>query len=188
MTNRYLVRLSNKSHKITSQMESVKTLITRTIIQDDVKVGNFRISSQAIEFDVFTSEDIDMLRKKLEGSQDILSMRRIMERPAEDLGVAIEQTKSLFMEERFWECHEVLENVWLKSSGEEKQNLQTLILICAALVHFQRNQLEICLSMLQRYRERLELGGRNQFGIDFKSLGDEVDRILKTRNLVPFNL
>ncbi|MCZ6647943.1 MAG: DUF309 domain-containing protein [Thaumarchaeota archaeon] len=188
MTNRYLVRLSNKNHIITSKIESVIAVIEDTLIQDNVKTGNFRITNRAIEFDVFMDEDSDLIRKKLESSWDILSVRRITERGARGLGAAIEETRNLFLEERFWECHEVLESVWLKSSGEEKRTLQTLILVCAALVHFQRNQLEICLSMLQKYRSRLELDNRYQFGIDFKSLREEVDNILRTRNFVAFCL
>lgn len=188
MTTRYLVRLSNKNHIITSKIESVRAMIEDTLIQDSVKTGNFRISDHAIEFDIFMGEDNDLVLKKLESSWDILSMRRITERRAGDLGAAIEETRNLFLEERFWECHEVLESVWLKSSGEEKRTLQTLILVCAALVHFQRHQLEICLSMLQKYRNRLEVGSRYRFGIDFKSLGEKVDEILRTRHFVPFSL
>ncbi len=188
MVNRYLVRLSNKKRASVSQIESVKASIAKHLVHEDLKIGNFRISNQAIEFDLFTQENMERVREQLDQNQALLSLRKITERPAEDLTSAIEQTRNLFREERFWECHEVLEGVWLRSSGGQKKNLQTLILVCAALVHLQRNQLEICLSMLRRYRNRLELEDRHQLGIDFKLLGREVDQILKMRNLVPFSL
>ncbi len=56
MTNRYLVRLSNKNHIITSKIDSVIAVIEDTLIQDNVKTGNFRITNHAIEFDVFMDE------------------------------------------------------------------------------------------------------------------------------------
>ncbi len=188
MVNRYLVRLSNNKRASVSQIESVKASIAKHLVHDDLKIGNFRISSQAIEFDLFSQEDAGRVRNQLVQNLALLSLRKLTERPAEDLASAVKQTRNLFREERFWECHEVLESVWLKSSGVQKKNLQTLILVCAALVHLQRNQLEICLSMLRRYRNRLELEDRDQLGIDFKLLGEEVDQILKTGNLVPFSL
>jgi len=43
---------------------------------------------------------------------------------------------ALFNRSRFFECHEVLEELWLESSGERKLFLQGLIQIAVALHHF----------------------------------------------------
>lgn len=42
----------------------------------------------------------------------------------------------LFNEAEFFEAHEVLEDVWRASSGEEKRFLQGLIQVAVALHHF----------------------------------------------------
>ncbi|AWR94744.1 DUF309 domain-containing protein [Acidianus brierleyi] len=57
--------------------------------------------------------------------------------------------KKLFYECRFWEAHEVLEREWKKSSGELKKYLQALILICAAMIKFLKNQIDISDKLLQ---------------------------------------
>jgi len=54
-------------------------------------------------------------------------------------GVAVRMGIDLFNEERYWESHEALESVWLNASGREKELLQGLILIAAALVHMQKD-------------------------------------------------
>jgi len=39
---------------------------------------------------------------------------------------------ALFNRERFFECHEVLEEAWLKASGEQRTFLQGLIQVAVA--------------------------------------------------------
>ncbi|MBL8190511.1 MAG: DUF309 domain-containing protein [Acidobacteria bacterium] len=45
---------------------------------------------------------------------------------------------TLFNEEKFFECHEVWEIIWLKSEGVERQFLHAMIQVAAALLHVQR--------------------------------------------------
>ena len=40
-----------------------------------------------------------------------------------------------FNNERFWECHEAFEGAWKQCTGDEKELIQGLILVAAALVH-----------------------------------------------------
>ena len=42
----------------------------------------------------------------------------------------------LFNEEEFFECHEVLEELWSETRGDEKKFLQGLIQAAVALFHF----------------------------------------------------
>lgn len=49
----------------------------------------------------------------------------------------------LFSEERYWEAHTVLEDLWRASKGEKRTYLQGLILIAAAMVHYQRDEPDI---------------------------------------------
>jgi predicted metal-dependent hydrolase len=45
----------------------------------------------------------------------------------------------LFNEERFFEAHEVLEELWLVSNGEQKTFYQGLIQCAVALAHWKKN-------------------------------------------------
>ena len=47
----------------------------------------------------------------------------------------------LFNIERFWKSHEVLEGIWKESLGIEKRILNGIILIDAAFVHYQKNEI-----------------------------------------------
>ncbi|MBW9141282.1 MAG: DUF309 domain-containing protein [Candidatus Aramenus sp.] len=49
----------------------------------------------------------------------------------------------LFYQCRFWEAHEILEEKWRRAKGEEKDYLHALILICASLINFLKNKVEV---------------------------------------------
>ena len=44
----------------------------------------------------------------------------------------------LFQEKKFFEAHEVLEELWRETRGREREYYQGLIQLAAALVHFQK--------------------------------------------------
>ncbi len=63
----------------------------------------------------------------------------------------------LFNKGKFWHCHEALERVWLKESGDTKTVLQGIILVSAAFHHQQRRNRNGMLSTLKRGFERIQL-------------------------------
>lgn len=48
----------------------------------------------------------------------------------------------LFREEKFFEAHEILENLWRETKGEDREFYHGLIQLAAALVHFQKANLK----------------------------------------------
>lgn len=48
----------------------------------------------------------------------------------------------LFKEEKFFEAHEILENLWRETKGEDREFYHGLIQLAAALVHFQKANLK----------------------------------------------
>ena len=56
----------------------------------------------------------------------------------------------LFNEEKFFEAHEVLEDLWRKVTGPERNFYQALIQIAAALVHVQRGNPRGAVEMLAK--------------------------------------
>ncbi|WP_054856147.1 DUF309 domain-containing protein [Vulcanisaeta sp. JCM 16161] len=63
---------------------------------------------------------------------------------------AIRRYIELFNEERFWEAHEVLEKVWRKNRNE---GIRGLIILAAAFVKIQENNLEAFGRLIVRARE-----------------------------------
>ena len=48
-----------------------------------------------------------------------------------------------------------MESAWKQSKGDEKELIQGLILVAAAFVHYQKDEDDICLSVLSRALEKL---------------------------------
>ena len=80
----------------------------------------------------------------------------------------------LFNEERYWESHEALESVWLNASGREKELLQGLILIAAALVHMQKDEDAVAVSILSRAVEKFRNSSGLYLGIEIAKLEETI--------------
>ena len=84
----------------------------------------------------------------------------------------------MFNQERFWEAHEVLEEIWHPAKGVDRDVIQGLILTAAALVHYQKNEKAVCLSILARALPKL--GKIDNFkGLDTKRLKAIIDQIIQ---------
>lgn len=79
----------------------------------------------------------------------------------------------LFNEREFFECHEVLEELWSETLGEEKKFYQGLIQAAVALFHFGNENLGGARKLYQSTRTNLERYRPHYLGIDLeKFLGD----------------
>ena len=67
-----------------------------------------------------------------------------------------EQGLALFNAGRFFECHEVWEEVWKRSSGGEKLFYQGLIQAAVALLHAERGNMRGAASTWAKARQKLE--------------------------------
>ena len=67
-----------------------------------------------------------------------------------------EQGVALFNAGRFFECHEVWEEVWKRSSGGEKLFYQGLIQAAVALLHAERGNMRGAASTWAKARQKLE--------------------------------
>src|SRR5713226_4260844 len=115
--------LLTKADKLTSGMNRI--------------IRDMRVSSKYLEFDVSVNkEQLDVIVEKLESLGPLDHARHIIEEKMEK-EEAILQAKEYFNNERFWECHEVLEGVWKNTHQGEKELVQGMILVAAALVHYQ---------------------------------------------------
>ena len=188
---RHLVRIQNK------QKYDVKDALyvlreARNIILDDLRLGNLRISSNAIEFDIFTDEDQKIqenLRPVFITMGELLSIKSIFEENMKkgEKETIMEGVK-LFNEERFWECHDAFEKMWKTKRNDERQLLQGIILTAAALVHYQKNESEICLSMLNRALLKMAWEKTEYYNIDIANLKRNIERIILAKEVRIFKI
>ncbi len=179
---RFLIRLANRSHVTPAETRQLSKLAYETVKTYGADVGNLRVSSSAVEFDLLINSD-DKLQTALKALETrvgpILTLRKLdVVVPAIENAEAIKLGIGLFNEERYWESHEALESAWKKSTGDEKEVLQGLILLAAALVHWQKNEEIVALSVMRRAREKLVSHRAEYFGIDLADLIEKLDRML----------
>jgi len=149
-------------------------------------VRDTRVSSRYLEFDISVSkEHLDLLVKKLETIGPLDNARHLVEEGMEK-EKAIENGRDYFNDERFWECHETLEGVWKKTYGGEKDLIQGIILVAAAFVHYQKNENEICLSILKRAMEKIGSSSGKYYKIDVDILRNKVSEIIHSGTIMTF--
>ena len=177
---RYLVRLDNNQAYTPKDVRILQTKI-RELLGSTDKIGNLRVSTTAIEFDLFADQsDLNRSKSLLESNiSKVVTLRSLESRistRAED--EALREGIDLFNQERFWEAHEVLEEIWHPATGVDRDTIQGLILTAAALVHYQKYEKSVCVSILGRAKEKL--GALDQFkGLDIRSLRVSIEQILK---------
>ncbi len=181
---RFLVRLSNDK-RLTPKDAKVLTLQSYAAVKEfRGDVGNLRVSSSAIELDLLLDSKANLpeatqsLEKKL---GPLLTLRELdLSSPQIEPGEAIREGLEMFNEERFWESHEALESAWRKASGAEKEILQGIILVAAALVHLQKDEIAVTLSVMGRAYDKLTSYHSEHFNINIDSLRDDISRMIST--------
>ena len=101
---------------------------------------------------------------------------------------AIREGIAYFNGERYWECHESFEGVWKECYKDEKDLLQGIILTAAGLVHYQKNEDAICLSIFRRALEKLSKCTGTYHSIDIKLLRQRLERIVREGLIFTFSL
>jgi hypothetical protein len=177
---RYLIRLANNESYSPKDVKMTQEKIRKLLGAED-KIGNLRISSSAIEFDLFAEPpDLKRVKGLLETKiSAVVTLRSIDPRASSRQNhETLQEGIDLFNQERFWEAHEVLEEIWHPATGVDREVIQGLILTAAGFVHYQKNENDICLSILGRARGKL--GEVDYFnGLDIKRLSANIEQALK---------
>ncbi|MHB8655944.1 MAG: DUF309 domain-containing protein [Terriglobia bacterium] len=82
----------------------------------------------------------------------------------------IDEGVRLFNSQKYFETHEVLEEVWLKTGGEKKIFLHGLIQIAAAFHHHTKGNPVGFRSLLEKGLKKLENFADDEEGIDLAAL------------------
>ena len=82
----------------------------------------------------------------------------------------------LFNEQRYFDCHETLEPLWLNSAGVRREFLQAIIQVAAALHQLQRGNRNGANSIYRRAKQKLESVPDIFMRLDIKRFLADVDR------------
>jgi hypothetical protein len=151
-----------------------------------VSIRDCRISGKFIELDVsIHKSNLELLIEKLISIGNIDNSRHIIEEKIEK-NQLIKDGIFYFNNERFWECHEALEGAWKQSIGDEKELIQGLILVAAALVHYQKDENVICLSVLGRALKKLHNKSGQYHQINIDVVKQKIIKMLDEKEIFTF--
>ena len=161
-------------------------------------MGAIRIGSKVVGLHLFLEKEEqlnEVLEKLGTAVGKVVECRRIdvplESRPKE---VMVEEAKEMFNDERFWECHEILEKVWMDVGAKEALSpevklLQGMILVAAAFVHHQRAEDDVALSVLRRAAKKMEAWQEEAYlTLNINALKAEVKKILDSNQVARFLL
>jgi uncharacterized protein len=161
----------------------------RELVEPEATIRDARISKKYIEFDTSISEGMDVktIIARVEAIAPLASYEEIVERHMEK-DKAIKRAVQLFNDERYWEAHEALEYVWKNATGIEKETLNGIILVAAAFVHDEKNEPDVCISILRRATNKLDRASGNYHGINTNRIADMISRIINTGKVQRFTI
>ena len=183
---RYMLHLKN-STDLNRKMAKDILRKSRIIASGmNLTLRDCRVSKQYVEFDTTISKsDLDELIEKLSSIGPLDHAKHVVEEIVEK-EKAISEGIDYFNNERFWECHEILEGVWKNCNGDEKFLVQGLILVAAGLVHYQKDEDSICISIFNRALEKLESSNGIYYNIDIDKIKKIVNDMINSKNVSSF--
>ncbi|MGI0021080.1 MAG: DUF309 domain-containing protein [Nitrososphaera sp.] len=185
---RYFFHLQNRSH--TPKDAAALLSRARQLAGSHVVVRDSRVSGKYIEFDTSIPDSMDAgdVAGALAAISPVASIEHIVDRHMEK-DQAIRHAIELFNEEKYWGTHEALEMVWKATpAGEERNLINGIILVAAALVHSQKDEQEICRSILRRAKKKLEKAAGTYHGIDMDRMAGLVATMLNTGRIERFTI
>ena len=168
------------------QIKQISSEFTAEAEKFGVSLKNFRISETAVEFDMFANDM--QLKDQTDKALTLKFGRSLSERnlgeemiplgKSETVNVAVE----LFNQQRYWECHEVMEGIWHKEKNPIERDVQQgVILAASALVHAQKNENDVCLSMFARALKKLNVWEKQDYHrMDIGSLKKQIRDMLES--------
>lgn len=155
---RFLIRLKNERGFLPKDARMLAFMAYKAVKVMGADVGNLRVSSSAVEFDLLmNSKDVkedavNVLVKNIGGLLTVRDLDRPLSPKSEE---AVSNGILLFNEERYWESHESFESAWLTASGDKREVFQAIILLAAALVHLQKDEYDVAISVMRRADAKL---------------------------------
>ena len=185
---RYMIYLKNEKYLPQDATHILTT--SRNVLHDlNIIIRDVRVASNFLELDVSVSSEstLDVMRSKLSNIGPLIELDRIAEKEL-DKDESIRMARILFNNEKYWKTHEVLEGVWKHTYGDERDLLNGLILVAAALVHYQKGEQGICISIINRALAKLNNSHGRYHDINIDSLKSEITHMIKSINFSKFTI
>ena len=186
---RFMVYLNNEKF-LASDAKTILKKIRDLTDSTEIISRDCRISPNFIEIDISLpkNQDINQVLNLLKKVSPVKEVVEVTERHLSK-NEAINNAVNLFNEEKYWWSHESLEMVWKESDGEEKQLLNGLILVCAAFVHNQKNEINICISILERSILKFsDVKMSVYYGINIEEIKQKIKKILINKEILQFKI
>ena len=181
-----MLHLKNSSNLNRKMAKDILRESRRLASGMDLILRDCRISKKYVELDTsIPKSNLDELIEKLSPIGPLDHAKHVVEEIVEK-EQAIFDGKSYFNNERFWECHEILEGVWKNCTGDEKFLVQGLILVAAGLVHYQKDEDEICISIFNRALTKLETSNGEYHNINIDKIKKTVTEMINSKDVSSF--
>lgn len=186
-SSRYMVYLENEKYL----PEDANTILSlsRNILKDyKIIIRDVRVASHFLELDMsIPSLDLEKIKSRLRKIGTITEIDKIVEVEL-DKKVSLELARQLFNTEKYWKTHEILEGVWKHTQGDERALLNGIILVAAALVHYQKGEHDTCISIMKRALDKLRRAYGHYHDIDVDLIKTNVMNIINSTKISRFNI
>jgi len=183
---RYMIYLINHSYTpkdAVTLLKKARSLLSgsETIVRDS------RVAKHHIEFDISIPENksIKDVINKLTSIGPLSEYEHIIEINMKK-DEAIRRARILFNNEKYWGAHEILEAVWKNALKDEKDLLNGIILIAAAFVHDEKDESDICISILKRAMQKLSKATGIYFDLNLDKIKKMVSHLIETGQVERF--
>ena len=185
---RYMLHLKNTSDYSRKMAHDILLQSRDLTYGMNLILRDCRISKKYVELDTSIPQAfLEELIEKLSTIAPLDHAKHVIEETFEKED-AISQGRTYFNDERFWECHEVLEGVWKQIAGDEKKLVNGLILVAAGLVHYQKDEDDTCISIFSRALNKLETSNGMYHKIDVDRVKLLVQNMITTRDISTFEI
>jgi hypothetical protein len=186
---RYMLFLHNSSYQPKDNLW-LKNKARILSSASGITIRDTRVSKSHIEYDISIPDDREIVEvaSMLCDVGPYADSYQVIEKKREKTQ-AISEAMRFFNEEKYWIAHEILEYVWKGSTGAERELIGGIILVCAAFVHYQKDEEEICISILRRALKKLSTATkRTYYGIYIEVIKNQISDIISGNKVEPFKI
>ena len=189
--HRFLVRLENSRKFSPKQTLPLMIEFRKKVDKIGTVVKNMRVTEVAIEFDLYANDraskeksiqDLSREYGRVLLDRDLTEEETVLPTQYQDKEKTVNQSVELFNEQRYWECHEAMEQIWRRETNpKEKAMQQGVILSASALVHAQKDEDAICIGMIPRALAKLDQWDEETYyALNVGTLRRSMEEILRS--------
>ncbi|MGC8600157.1 MAG: DUF309 domain-containing protein [Nitrososphaeria archaeon] len=164
---RCLAIFENSVYSFADSQKLKGLLRSKGLQVNDVRVGKY--------------VEVDYVSNLFEGEKigQLLKLNKVEECELEKCNHDLEY---LVKNARCWEAHELLEDLWHRADGNEKEDIHRIIKVCVAAVHYQRGNADTAKRILGEALEKginAELVKMLGIGFLLQKIGEDNETVLK---------